>query len=794
MIKSSILSFDQERLWRRHQENPDAPTYNVYSSTRLSGPLDVQAFEDAWNAIARRHEIWRTTYRQSAGAPKGVVSPYLTIRVPVIGLEHLPPEQREEEAMCRVVEEARRPFDLERGPVVRVSLLRLNEREHIMTFAIHHLAHDRVSYTILHEELAEYYRAYCTGESARLPMPEAQFSEYAAWQRDWYMGSEPERKLRYWRRKLSGASQRLELRTDRPRPPKQTHEGARVIFEIPADLSRAYKNLARQEGVSHFMFLLAIYYLLLHQEAGGQQDLLVGTPFANRLRPEFERTLGYFLTSTILRTHVSGEMSFRELLRAVRTCAVEAFDHQGIPYSKLIEELQPHPDPSRNPIFQAMFVYLNHPEELQITLHGGLVMEGFLYDAQTSRYDLTICFEERPNNSTLGFLEYNIDLHDRSTAQRMVEDVMEMMARLTADPDCRVNECLRLSGAVSAGEVRVQRTGPQPVFLFPGLGSHYLNMGAELYREEPVIRRVVDECAEMLRPELGVDLRDVMFTGDAPASEGVDLRKLLRRDRSDQPPLSTPVAHTSLFVIEYALSRLLMERGVFPAAMLGHSVGEYVAACLAGVFSLDNALMLVARRAKMTESLPKGAMLAVNLPEEAVRPVLNARLHLAAVNGTEHCLLSGTEAAIVLVQEQWNEQGIVCYRLETSTAFHSPMLLGMADEFETLVRSCAPQAPQIPYISNVTGTWITARQAADPAYWVDHLCSVVRFAQGVATLAERPETVFVEVGPGHTLGTFVRQSTFEHDVLATMRHAFDPRPDREFVAAVLDTFAGEGIR
>ena len=790
MTTGKRLSFDQEMLWHRHQRNPHLPTFNVYSSVRLTGPLDAEAFEDAWNFIARRHEIWRTTYRVQDGQPVQVVSPFLTMRVPVTDLTDVPEEAREEAAMAGVIAESRTPVDLENGPVIRIKLFRLRAEEHVMTFVIHHLAHDRVSFTILFQELMEAYKSYAQGRAPRLAMPARQYGDYAEWQREWFQGEVRERMLGYWRDHLAGSELVLHLRTDKPRPPVQTFKGERVQFEIPAPLSAAYKSLAMEAGVTPFMFLLTVYYMLLHQEADGQEDVVIATPFANRARPEFERTLGYFLTSTVLRAQVRPGDAFRELLEQVRQVSVGAFDHQGTPYSLLIEELQAKADPSRNPIFQAMFVYLNHPDELQMQLYGGLQMEAFMYDGEISKYDLTLTFEERPAASTVGFLEFNPDLHERATAERMVERIQVMIRLLTEDADRTVGEYVQVhGGAALPAPATAPVPAPRAVLLFPGLGSQAVNMGRQLYQEQPVYRAVVDRCCEHLQPLLGVDLRDVMYREETARAKP-DMRLLLRRSAEPDPLRETPLAHCSLFVTEYAWSTLLMEAGIQPRAMIGHSLGEYVAACLAGVFSLEAALTLVARRAQLSQQTPAGAMLAVGLGEEELTPLLGTDLHIATVNAPTHCLVSGTAEAVKALHSRLEKRDVLCYRLETETGFHSPMLQEMREPFAELVRSMQPQAPRLPLVSNVTGTWMTAEQATDPVYWVDHLCQPVRFADGLRTLLELEGAIWIEAGPGSTLTGFVQECAPDREVLAGMRHPFGRRTDHEFLEQVLRALHG----
>ena len=326
---------------------------------------------------------------------------------------------------------------------------------------------------------------------------------------------------------------------------------------------------------------------------------------------------------------------------------------------------------------------------------------------------------------------------------------------------------------------RRHETRHRPVaFLFPGQGAQFARMGADLYQQEPAFREVVDHCCELLLSHLGLDLREVLYP---------DLKIEDRRWRIEDTgssilyPLSsildldqTQYTQPALFVVEYALAQLWMSWGVQPQAMIGHSIGEYVAACLAGVLTLEDALRLVAARGRMMQDLPGGAMLAVPLAEHDLRPLLGDGLDLAAVNGPAQCVVAGREEPIEALLEQLGARGLECRRLRTSHAFHSALMDLIVAPFAGLVAKIALRPPKIPYISNLTGTWISADEATDPRYWAEHLRRPVRFAEGLRELLQEPDWVLLEVGPGRTLCTFARQQTApEQVVLASIRQAQD---------------------
>jgi acyl transferase domain-containing protein/acyl carrier protein len=335
-------------------------------------------------------------------------------------------------------------------------------------------------------------------------------------------------------------------------------------------------------------------------------------------------------------------------------------------------------------------------------------------------------------------------------------------------------------------------SAPPITFLFPGLGDHYPRMGWDLYQTESTVREHIDRGAQLLQPQLGFDIRDVLYKEDSKP----DLRRMLRREQSpvdetqrllDQTHFIQPVT----FLVEYSLAQLWMHWGVQPQSMIGYSIGEYVAACLAGVLSFEDALSLVAARAQMIEELPAGAMLAVPLSEEEVAPFLqNDLLSLAAVNGPATCVLSGTLAAVEAVEYELRERLVASRRLHTTHAFHSHMTEVLAGRLTELVKTFKLGSPQIPYISNLTGTWITPKEAADPGYWARHMSGTVRFSEGVRALVQGQRRVLLEVGPGQGLTAFVKQHPDCDDEtarlsFATLPGAYHNRPESAFILETL---------
>ncbi|HEY2329664.1 MAG TPA: amino acid adenylation domain-containing protein [Verrucomicrobiae bacterium] len=322
------------------------------------------------------------------------------------------------------------------------------------------------------------------------------------------------------------------------------------------------------------------------------------------------------------------------------------------------------------------------------------------------------------------------------------------------------------------------------IFMFPGQGAQQVNMARELYEHEIVFREQVDLCCEILTPHLGFDLRKVIY---AEAEKSEEAQKQLTQTSVTQP---------ALFVIEYALAKLWMSWGVQPQAMIGHSIGEYVAACLAGVFSLDEALKLVAVRGRMMQSLPAGTMLAVRMPESEIKPLLNERISIAAVNAPLLCVVSGPADSIEAFQHTLTERGIVCTPLQTSHAFHSAMMEPILQPFSELVGEMKLRAPKIPFTSNVTGTWIAAEQATASNYWAKHLRQTVRFADGVAELLKDPARILLEVGPSQTLANLAKQNPArdaDSVIISSLRHAKDSASDFEILLNTLGQLWLSGV-
>jgi amino acid adenylation domain-containing protein len=429
------LSFAQQRLWLLDQLEPDTSTYNEHKAMRISGRLDVGALERSLNEIVRRHEALRTRFEMADGEPVQVIAPTMGVELPIEDLSGLPQAEREAEALRRARQEARRSFDLERGPLVRAKLVRLDQEEHLLLLTMPHIVTDGWSTGILWQELTALYGAFSEGKPSPLPELPIQYADYAVWQREWLTGEVLEEQLGYWKRQLADIPA-LEFPTDRPRPPVQTHRGVRRYLMLPRSLAEALKDLSRREGVTLFMVLLGAFQVLLSRYSG-QEDIAVASPIAGRNRAETEGLIGCFVNMLVLRTDLSGDPTFRKLLGRVRETTLGAYDHQELPFEKLVEELQPQRDLSRVPFSQVMFALQNMPgEALKLP---DLTLERQEVEIGTVKYDFSFFISEQPEGLK-GGLAYNLDLFDEATIERMLGHFRTLLESIAAAPDLHLSE------------------------------------------------------------------------------------------------------------------------------------------------------------------------------------------------------------------------------------------------------------------------------------------------------------------------------------------------------------------
>ena len=429
-------SFSQQRLWFLDQLTPDSPAYNVPGALRVHGPLDVEVFRRSVNEIALRHESLRTTFGEADGQSVQYVHERLDPEFTVVDCA---PDDVEELTRVEFV----RPFDLTAGPLLRVTFLRLAAEEHVLLLTIHHIIGDLWSTSVFFAELVELYGSYVDGREPSLPTPTIQYADFAAWQRERLSGAALDGDLAYWRETLTGAPPVLELPTDRPRPAVQRTDGASVPFQLSVAAMDRIRELSRAQGATPFMTVLAAFDVLLSRY-GRTEDLVVGVPVAGRGRPEVERLIGFFVNTLAVRTDLSGDPTFTELLGRVRAAALGAFAHQELPFERLVEELAPQRDLSRTPMFQVSFIYQNIP--IPQFDAGGLRLSVMDTESATARFDLELQVFERPDGLR-GWFDYNTDLFDATTVRRLAEHLSTLVENLLASPEEPVSAASMLPAA-----------------------------------------------------------------------------------------------------------------------------------------------------------------------------------------------------------------------------------------------------------------------------------------------------------------------------------------------------------
>jgi amino acid adenylation domain-containing protein len=461
-----LPSFSQQRLWFLDQLAPGNLFYNLPMAVKLEGNLDVSALEYSLNEIVRRHASLRTTFKAKDGKPIQAITPEWVIELPVDDLTSMTNEEREQSVSQAIMSEAQRPFNLETGPLMRVRLLKLNNKNdekqeaYVFVLVMHHIISDGWSMGVFINELAALYSAYTANMSIKLPELRIQYYDFAAWQQEWLQGDVLEKQLDYWRKQLANQPKLLSLPTDHPRPPIQTSRGDIEKFNLPADLSEKVKQLSRKENVTLFMFLLAVYQILLSRYSG-QDDISVGTAIAGRNMTDTEALIGFFVNTLVMRTDLSGQPNFREVLKRVREVTLGAFAHQDMPFEILVEQLQPERDLSHTPLFQVAFALQNIPTDER--LKGVTDPTATIFDKSseendqsvllelsdvelkqidinsgTSKFDITLSMAEG-DDGLLGAIEYNLDLFEPETIRRLIGHFRTLIEGIVDNPNLAID-------------------------------------------------------------------------------------------------------------------------------------------------------------------------------------------------------------------------------------------------------------------------------------------------------------------------------------------------------------------
>ncbi len=428
--ESLPLSFAQQRLWFLNQIEPESRAYNMGSALRLRGSLDVEALEKAVGEIVRRHEILRTSFPAAAGQPRQQIAPFSGFPVPLVDLSGT--TDKEQAARELAEAEAQHVFDLGRGPLFRVTLVRLSEEDHLLLIGMHHIISDGWSVAVMTREFTAIYEAYAQNRPSPLGELAIQYADFALWQRNWLSGAVLEQQLGYWARQLAGVTT-LELPLDKKRPKVGTYNGATIYFELGAELLHKVQALSRKEGITTFMVLLAAYQALLGHHAG-KQDVAVGSPVANRWRPEVEQVIGFFVNTIVLRGDLSGNPTFHELLQRTRETVLEANAHEDLPFDKVVERLVPHRDLSRQPLFQVWFVEIPPVAKFELP---GLSIQTSAVERNTAAFDVALSV--RHLEEGLGCsLNYNSDLFHHESAELFAAGFTRLLTMLVQDPNTRI--------------------------------------------------------------------------------------------------------------------------------------------------------------------------------------------------------------------------------------------------------------------------------------------------------------------------------------------------------------------
>jgi len=426
-------SFAQDRLWFLDQLEPGTAAYNLVRAFRITGPLNVNALTSAIGAVIERHESLRTIFESVDGEARQVVLSDVDVQVPILNLADLPESEREREALRIASEEGKRPFDLTRGPLLRTVLLQVSRDQYILVLAMHHIITDGWSISILFRELAHCYEAYASGREPELPELPIQYVEYAQWQREYITGEVLAKQVQYWKNKLAGAQTILDLPTDRPRPTTHSWHGATEELIFQSHVRAALKEFAQSEGATLFMVSMAAFQALLWRYTS-QDSILVGTPTAARSQIEIENLVGFFVNTLVFRADLTPDATFRDLVRQVRACALEAYAHQDVPFEKLVEELVPQRSMNTSPLFQVMFTFQNIPK--QVFEISGLKMKELEFETGIAKFDLAVeAFEDDEDDEFHCRFEYNTDLFEKQTILRELGHFRNLVNAVLKNPD-----------------------------------------------------------------------------------------------------------------------------------------------------------------------------------------------------------------------------------------------------------------------------------------------------------------------------------------------------------------------
>ena len=449
------MSFSQQRLWFLDQLVPGNVAYNITFGLRLDGPLNRDALGRSLREILRRHETLRTNFVKVDGKPKLTIGTADGWSMQTVSVAHLSGLEQDDEVQCLTQQEAKLPFDLTSGALLRATLFALSEQKHVLMLTMHHIASDGWSLSVFLRELTDLYPAFCKGLPSPLAELPIQYVDYAAWHRQYLQAGILEEQFPYWKQQLNGKLPVIDLPADHPRPRVQAMRGTRKRCAFPRELTEKLKAFSATEDITLFMTLLAGFKALLYRYGAGE-DIIVGSASANRGRPDLKDLIGFFINDLVFRTQVSGELTVRELLGRIREVVLQGFRHPDVPFDHLVEALRPERDLNRSPIFQVMCVLQNFPT-MSLNL-AGLQVTLMEVDKGSTPYDLSIEMAERDGILYLDY-EYSTDLFESETIERMHDHFARLLEGMVGDPGCSVWICRPLSQRVATDPCRLERDG-----------------------------------------------------------------------------------------------------------------------------------------------------------------------------------------------------------------------------------------------------------------------------------------------------------------------------------------------
>lgn len=562
-------SFAQQRLWFLDQLDPGTAAYNLPRAFRIAGPLNVESLTQAFQMVIERHAALRTVFDSVEGEGRQIVLAELEVEIPVVDLGDFPESERETEAFRIAAEEGRKPFDLKEGPLIRPVLVRLEPEKHFLVLTMHHIIADGWSIALLFREVTTSYAAITRGEAPVLPQLPLQYSEYAQWQQEYMSGEVLSGEIEFWKRKLAGAQPLLELPLDHARPATASWNGATELFDVPAATVAKLKALGQTESSTLFMVAMAAFQSLLWRYSN-QESILIGTPIAGRNDVDLENMIGMFVNTLIFRGDFSANLTFRDLIRQVRSFALEAYAHQDLPFEKLVEELVPQRSLDTNPLFQVLFTFQNNPN--QVFEIPGLTIHEMPFEAGIAKFDLSVAMWEAGDLHCQ--FEYNTDLFERSTMQRMVQHFERLLNAVIEHPDVAIAKIPLMSleereqvvvewnrtaadyprdlTIPSAFERQVERTPDATALLFAGKKWSYRQLNDEANRlahkliekevgADSLVGVCLERSAEMVMALLGVLKTGAAYVPLDPAYPAERLRFLV-----EDASLSSVVTRSSL--------------------------------------------------------------------------------------------------------------------------------------------------------------------------------------------------------------------------------------------------------